>query len=246
MAASGVAAEGGQVVGLVVETMSAIDSSSKKIVDIIGVIDGIAFQTNILALNAAVEAARAGEQGRGFAVVATEVRSLAQRSAAAAREIKGLIDDSVEKVETGGRLVAQAGSTMDQVVASVQRVADIVADISAASNEQSAGIGNVNQAIIQMDQVTQQNAALVEQAAAAAGSLQDQARTLAQEVSVFRLAGTQAAPAAVASGASIASVASGTAAAARGRLQAPVAPRREPVGTALPRPVARDGDWEEF
>jgi len=243
MAASGVAAQGGQVVGQVVETMSAIDISSRKIVDIIGVIDGIAFQTNILALNAAVEAARAGEQGRGFAVVATEVRGLAQRSAAAAREIKGLIDDSVEKVEAGGRLVAQAGSTMDQVVASVQRVADIVADISAASNEQSAGIGNVNQAIIQMDQVTQQNAALVEQAAAAAGSLQDQARTLAQEVSVFRLEGTQDAPAAVGG---VASVASGTAAAARGRLQAPVAARREPVGAALPRPASRDGDWEEF
>ncbi|WP_194711445.1 methyl-accepting chemotaxis protein [Noviherbaspirillum soli] len=243
MAASGVASQGGQVVGQVVETMSAIDSASKKIVDIIGVIDGIAFQTNILALNAAVEAARAGEQGRGFAVVATEVRSLAQRSAAAAREIKGLIDDSVEKVETGGRLVAQAGSTMDQVVASVQRVADIVADISAASNEQSAGIGNVNQAIIQMDQVTQQNAALVEQAAAAAGSLQDQARTLAQEVSVFRLEGTQAAPASVAA---VALVAPGTAAAARGRLQAPAAPRREPVGAVLSRPAPRDGDWEEF
>jgi methyl-accepting chemotaxis protein len=242
-AASGVAAQGGQVVGQVVETMSAIDSASKKIVDIIGVIDGIAFQTNILALNAAVEAARAGEQGRGFAVVATEVRSLAQRSAAAAREIKGLIDDSVEKVEAGGKLVAQAGCTMAQVVASVQQVADIVADISAASNEQSAGIGNVNQAIIQMDQVTQQNAALVEQAAAAAGSLQDQARTLAQEVSVFRLEGTQAAPAAVAS---VASVASGTAAAARGRLQAPLAPKREPVGAVLSRPASRDGDWEEF
>ena len=242
MAASGVAAQGGQVVGQVVETMCAIDSSSKKIVDIIGVIDGIAFQTNILALNAAVEAARAGEQGRGFAVVATEVRSLAQRSAAAAREIKGLIDDSVEKVEAGGHLVAQAGSTMEQVVASVQKVADIVADISAASNEQSAGIGNVNQAIIQMDQVTQQNAALVEQAAAAAGSLQDQARTLAQEVSVFRLDGMQqAAPA------SLALAKSGTAAAARGRLQAPVASRREPVGAAaLPRPASRDGDWEEF
>ena len=242
LSASAVAGEGGAVVAKVVDTMSAIDASSRKIVDIISVIDGIAFQTNILALNAAVEAARAGEQGRGFAVVATEVRGLAQRSAAAAREIKGLIDDSVEKVGAGSRLVAQAGSTMEEVVSSVQRVADIVADISAASHEQSAGIGNENQAIIQMDQVTQQNAALVEQAAAAAGSLQDQARALAQEVSVFRLDGMQqGAPA------SAAPAATGTAAAARGRLQAPLASRREPVATAsLPRPVSRDGDWEEF
>ena len=189
LSASSVATEGGTVVAQVVGTMGAIDASSRKIVDIISVIDGIAFQTNILALNAAVEAARAGEQGRGFAVVASEVRGLAQRSAAAAREIKDLIADSVEKVEAGSRLVMQAGGTMDDVVASVRRVADMVADISAASDEQSAGIGDVNQAIGQMDQVTQQNAALVEEAAAAAGSLQDQARSLAQAVSRFRLDG---------------------------------------------------------
>ena len=186
--ASNIAIQGGTVVAQVVDTMGAINDAAKKIVDIISVIDGIAFQTNILALNAAVEAARAGEQGRGFAVVATEVRSLAQRSAAAAKEIKALIGDSVEKVDAGSKLVAQAGSTMDEVVNSVKRVTDIMAEISAASQEQSAGIEQVNQAISQMDQVTQQNAALVEEAAAAAESLQDQAGSLAQTVSVFKLA----------------------------------------------------------
>ena len=185
--ASEVALKGGTVVSQVVETMGSINESAKKIVDIISVIDGIAFQTNILALNAAVEAARAGEQGRGFAVVAAEVRNLAQRSAAAAKEIKALISDSVEKVEIGSRLVGQAGTTMEEVVDSVRRVTDIMGEITAASQEQSAGIGQVNQAIIEMDSVTQQNAALVEQAASAAKSLQDQAAEVANVVSIFKL-----------------------------------------------------------
>ncbi|NUU03648.1 methyl-accepting chemotaxis protein [Herbaspirillum robiniae] len=185
--ASQVAMQGGSVVGQVVQTMSSINDSSRKIVDIISVIDGIAFQTNILALNAAVEAARAGEQGRGFAVVASEVRSLAQRSAAAAKEIKTLIDDSVNKVGAGSKLVEQAGQTMTEVVESVRRVTDVVAEISAASQEQSAGIEEVNRAIALMDESTQQNAALVEQAAAAARAMQEQASGLASLVSVFRL-----------------------------------------------------------
>jgi len=185
--ASEVAVAGGNVVGQVVDTMGSINDSSKKIVDIIGVIDGIAFQTNILALNAAVEAARAGEQGRGFAVVASEVRSLAQRSAAAAKEIKILIDDSVSKVDVGSKLVEQAGTTMEEVVNSVRRVTDIVSEITAASHEQSQGIEQINLAITQMDEVTQQNAALVEQAAAAAQSMQEQAGRLSEVVSVFKL-----------------------------------------------------------
>lgn len=191
VSASDVAQQGGAVVGQVVDTMGSINDSSRKIVDIISVIDGIAFQTNILALNAAVEAARAGEQGRGFAVVATEVRNLAQRSSAAAKEIKLLIDDSVAKVDVGSKLVQQAGETMNEVVASVRRVTDIVGEISSASQEQSAGIDQVGQAITQMDETTQQNAALVEQAAAASQSLQDQAGKLAQVVSVFRLTAGQ-------------------------------------------------------
>ncbi|WP_081768841.1 methyl-accepting chemotaxis protein [Herbaspirillum sp. RV1423] len=185
--ASELALKGGKVVGDVVVTMGSIKESSSKIVDIISVIDGIAFQTNILALNAAVEAARAGEQGRGFAVVASEVRSLAQRSASAAKEIKELIGDSVGKVDAGGKLVDEAGATMGEIVTSVKHVADIMGEITAASQEQSTGIEEVNRAITQMDEITQQNAALVEQAAAAAESLQEQAGLLAQAVSVFKL-----------------------------------------------------------
>ncbi|MGJ7527677.1 methyl-accepting chemotaxis protein [Variovorax sp. GB1P17] len=191
VSASEVAVKGGSVVSQVVDTMGSINASSKKIVDIIGVIDGIAFQTNILALNAAVEAARAGEQGRGFAVVASEVRSLAQRSAAAAKEIKTLIGNSVEKVEEGSKQVAEAGRTMEEIVGSVKRVTDIMGEITAASQEQTSGIEQINQAITQMDQVTQQNAALVEEASAAAQSLQEQAGSLVQAVSIFKL-GTHA------------------------------------------------------
>ncbi|WP_226929492.1 methyl-accepting chemotaxis protein [Janthinobacterium aquaticum] len=219
--ASDVALKGGSVVSQVVDTMSSINESAKKIVDIIGVIDGIAFQTNILALNAAVEAARAGEQGRGFAVVASEVRSLAQRSAGAAKEIKILIDDSAEKTERGTRLVGQAGVTMGEVVDSVRRVTDIMSEIASASAEQSAGIEQVNLSIIEMDGMTQQNAALVEQAAAAAQSLQDQAAELSNVVSVFTLVEGEQRVAAAAAPAPVA-------------VAAPVAPRKP--ATAL-RPI---------
>jgi methyl-accepting chemotaxis protein len=186
--ASEVAVRGGTVVGQVVDTMEAINTSSKRIADIIGVIDGIAFQTNILALNAAVEAARAGEQGRGFAVVASEVRSLAGRSATAAKEIKDLIGNSVNNVAQGCKLVEQAGSTMDEIVVHVRRVADLMREITMASQDQSGGLDQINQAVGQMDQVTQQNAALVEESAAAAQALEHQAKSLVQTVSVFRLA----------------------------------------------------------
>ncbi|MEY2654649.1 MAG: hypothetical protein RLZZ524_1677 [Pseudomonadota bacterium] len=186
--ASGVASQGGEVVQQVVQTMSGIADSSKRIADIISVIDGIAFQTNILALNAAVEAARAGEQGRGFAVVASEVRNLAQRSAEAAREIKGLITASVDQVEQGTRLVDSAGQTMDEIVAAIRRVTDIVGEITEASVEQSGGISQVGEAVSHMDHATQQNAALVEQSAAAAQTLQQQAQRLVEAVRVFRVA----------------------------------------------------------
>jgi methyl-accepting chemotaxis protein len=195
ISASEIATRGGSVVGEVVNTMGSINDSSRKIVDIISVIDGIAFQTNILALNAAVEAARAGEQGRGFAVVASEVRNLAQRSAAAAKDIKGLINDSVQKVQIGSELVDKAGQTMDEIVHSISRVTQIMTQISNASEEQSLGIAQVNDAITQMDQVTQQNAALVEEAAAAAESMQEQSAKLANVVSVFKLDGMSVAPA---------------------------------------------------
>jgi len=239
--ASGVAEKGGAVVSQVVDTMEEINASAKRIVDIIGVIDGIAFQTNILALNAAVEAARAGEQGRGFAVVASEVRNLAQRSAAAAKEIKSLIDDSVGKVDTGSKLVAEAGSTMVEVVDSVRKVTDIMAEILTASQEQSAGIEQVNQAIGQMEQVTQQNAALVEEAAAAAESLNDQAVKLEQAVSVFKLDG--AAALVTARPKEAARIAS------PGPKRAParVAAVKPPAPRKAARPAVTSGDdWEEF
>ena len=266
--ATGVARRGGEVVTQVVATMEDINHSSKKIADIIGVIDGIAFQTNILALNAAVEAARAGEQGRGFAVVASEVRSLAQRSADAAKEIKQLISASVEKVETGSRLVTDAGTTMTDIVQSVQRVTDMIGEITAASSEQSAGVSQVNKAIGNLDQMTQQNAALVEEIAAAAQSLREQADHLAREVSMFKVnaasyGNAQSAPGAVrtptvsrpttapADAARTAQVAAAPAARPRVAGAAP-APSGKPA--ALPAqgsrkaaaPSASEEDWESF
>ncbi|HSW14200.1 MAG TPA: methyl-accepting chemotaxis protein, partial [Solimonas sp.] len=259
--ASDIAVKGGSVVSEVVTTMSAINESSKKIVDIISVIDGIAFQTNILALNAAVEAARAGEQGRGFAVVAAEVRSLAQRSAGAAKEIKSLIGDSVEKVGNGSKLVEQAGKTMDEIVTSVKRVTDIMSEITAASQEQSQGIEQVNQTITQMDEVTQQNAALVEEATASARSLEEQAGGLLQSVGRFRLAesaaGSYAAPMPVSRPAAAAPARPVARPAARPTATRPApapAPRRAAAAApAAPRsngPAAggerHDEQWTEF
>ncbi|MFC5550767.1 methyl-accepting chemotaxis protein [Massilia aerilata] len=265
--ASDVARKGGEVVSQVVGTMGEINSSASKIADIIGVIDGIAFQTNILALNAAVEAARAGEQGRGFAVVASEVRNLAQRSAAAAKEIKTLIGDSVEKIGRGSKLVGQAGVTMDEVVGSVKRVTDIMSEIANASAEQSAGIEQVNLSIIEMDGMTQQNAALVEQAAAAFQSLQDQAAELQRVVSIFKVEGEEAAAApaapastAVATRAVVARPARRPAASPQlkkpAAVRKPAAPKADEAqapesgsGSSTSKKVAAaaaSDDWEEF
>lgn len=246
MTASEVAQRGGLVVSEVVQTMGSINESARKIVDIIGVIDGIAFQTNILALNAAVEAARAGEQGRGFAVVASEVRNLAQRSAAAAKEIKALIGDSVEKVDTGSKLVDQAGSTMQEVVESIKRVTDIMAEISAASQEQTAGIEQINQAIAQMDEVTQQNASLVEEAAAASEAMQEQAGNLAQAVSVFKLDGMRSAVSAAPALSKAAPRASRVTPLARTASRKPAS--SQPLQTRRLAGVRNgtEGDWEEF
>ncbi|MBQ5941518.1 methyl-accepting chemotaxis protein [Massilia sp. AB1] len=231
-AAANVAARGGQVIGQVVGTMGEINDSANKINDIIGVIDGIAFQTNILALNAAVEAARAGEQGRGFAVVAGEVRNLAQRSANAAKEIKALIGASTDKVASGSKLVAEAGATMQEIVDSVRRVTDIMAEISSASMEQTSGIEQINQAVVQMDETTQQNAALVEEAAAASSQMQEQAAILAKAVAVFQIGAAQAAPVA-----------------AQVKTPALPKPAAAPVPARAPakaRASATAGDWEEF
>jgi len=258
--ATGVARKGGEVVTQVVATMEDINHSSKKIADIIGVIDGIAFQTNILALNAAVEAARAGEQGRGFAVVASEVRSLAGRSAEAAKEIKQLISASVEKVETGSRLVTDAGTTMTDIVQSVQRVTDMIGEITAASSEQSAGVSQVNQAIGNLDQMTQQNAALVEESAAAAQSLREQADQLAQVVSRFKVNAASYGPAQAAIGAAratAAALAKPPAAAPRAAAKAPAPKAARPAAPQVPAVAASparkaevaqgtEDDWESF
>ncbi len=247
--ANAVATRGGEMVQRVVGTMGAIQESSRRIADIISVIDGIAFQTNILALNAAVEAARAGEQGRGFAVVAAEVRHLAQRSAQAAKEIKGLINDSVSQVESGAHLADQAGGTMDEIVTSFRQVAVLIDEITQASREQSSGIEQVTQAVAQMDEVTQQNAALVEEAAAAAESLEDQTRVLSQAVTMFKLAGRQtarSAPAGPASSPSVRPVP--TPGGARPAATTKGKPGRAPLKTVktLAVPAGEDDQWEEF
>jgi len=260
--ASGAAAKGGQVVGQVVATMDEINTSSRKINDIIGVIDGIAFQTNILALNAAVEAARAGEQGRGFAVVASEVRSLAQRSAAAAKEIKTLIGASVERVEVGSRLVQEAGISMNEIVSSVQRVQDIIGEITAAASEQSEGIGQVNQSVVQLDQMTQQNAALVEESAAAAESLKGQAQLLVEAVAMFKVAASaqrhhqaSAAPTPTLHASSAKPMAKAFSAppsaakkATPARAAASPSPQTPVNGTAATpsAPASKESDWESF
>lgn len=238
--ATSIAEKGGSVVSEVVSTMTSINESSKKIVDIISVIDGIAFQTNILALNAAVEAARAGEQGRGFAVVASEVRSLAQRSASAAKEIKELINDSVEKVGQGTRLVDSAGSTMQEVVESVKRVSDMISEITAAGQEQSSGIDQINQAIIQMDSMTQQNSALVEEAAAASATMQEQAANLVEVVSVFKIdnLGTYSAPVSVKAAPKRAATPARATKTQAARIKAAPAKQTEKADTA--------DSWEEF
>jgi len=246
--ASEVASKGGAVVSEVVSTMDSINESSKKIVDIISVIDGIAFQTNILALNAAVEAARAGEQGRGFAVVAAEVRNLAQRSAAAAKEIKSLIGNSVEKVDSGSRLVNQAGATMYEIVESVKRVSDIIGEITAASQEQTSGIEQINQAIAQMDETTQQNASLVEQAAAAAQAMQDQAGSLARLVATFKLDTVPVSASRTRPEPRVQAPQPRTRAMAPARVKAPArkalaAAPSEPPASTRPAP---GNDWEEF
>ncbi len=247
--ASSVAQQGGQVVAEVEQTMQGISSASRQIADIIGVIDSIAFQTNILALNAAVEAARAGEQGRGFAVVAGEVRTLAGRSAQAAKEIKQLIDTSTDRVQAGSALVERAGVTMREVVSAIQRVTGVVAEISAASGEQSQGVAQVGEAIVHMDRTTQQNAALVEESAAASSSLRTQAGQLVQAVAVFKLAGGAAAatpPAATAAPVPKAAPASATAALPAKPAGAPQAPTRAPAAAPVPALAHEGGDWESF